>query len=137
MLAIPENQEKFRIGEGFELMIRCLSEQKYAASCAIRVINYAVIENKANAIKLVEVGGMKYLFPMLLGRSLPKITIAERKKSRSQKEKKELEEQVSYYSSNSCTQIRLYNIYTNFRRYCRSLVNYVYRFMIAMKRSMT
>jgi hypothetical protein len=95
VLAIPENQEKFRVGEGFELMIRCLSEQKYAASCAIRAISYAVIENKANAEKFIDVGGMKYLFPMLLGRSLPKVTIAGRKKSRSQKEKKELEEQVS------------------------------------------
>jgi hypothetical protein len=34
---VPENQKRFRTGEGFELMIRCLREKKYAAQCAIKV----------------------------------------------------------------------------------------------------
>jgi hypothetical protein len=39
---VPENQVRFRTGEGFELMIRCLREKKYAAQCAIKVCVCAV-----------------------------------------------------------------------------------------------
>jgi beta-catenin-like protein 1 len=37
VLGVPENQTKFRHSEGLELMIRCMREQKYARTCAIKV----------------------------------------------------------------------------------------------------
>lgn len=73
ILSIPDNQSKFRLGEGFELMMRCLKELKYAALCAVRVINYAITDNRPNAEKFVEVGGLKHIFPMVMGRGLPQV----------------------------------------------------------------
>lgn len=41
-----DNQNHFRSCEGIELMIRFLKENKYAASCACRVITFAVSNNR-------------------------------------------------------------------------------------------
>ena len=40
------NQNHFRACEGIELMLRCLKEKGYAASCAGRVVTYAVQNNR-------------------------------------------------------------------------------------------
>lgn len=75
-------------------MVKCLKELKYAAICAIRVIGYAISGNKTNAEKFVAVGGLKYVFPMLVGRGLPKILVNGKKKSRSAVELQETEEDL-------------------------------------------
>lgn len=67
-----ENQIKFVACEGFELMIRILKEAKYSAICSIKSINYALIDNPAACSKLIDVGGLKYIFPILTGKGLPK-----------------------------------------------------------------
>lgn len=36
------------------------------------MLKYATTNNKANCAKLVEAGGLKHLFPLLMGRGLPK-----------------------------------------------------------------
>lgn len=73
-------------------MFRCLKEQKYAAVCSVRAINYALLNNRTGIIicsnnnfynhyiiiilaceKVVEIGGLKHLFPILMGRGLPKL----------------------------------------------------------------
>ncbi len=72
ILLEKENQAKFVTCEGFELMIRILKEAKYAAICSIKSINYALIDNPAACAKLIDVGGLKYIFPILSGKGLPK-----------------------------------------------------------------
>jgi len=66
-----DNQNRFRSCEGMELMMRCLKENKYAASCACRVITYAVTNNRLNCQRLVSAGGFRYIFPLFMGRSYP------------------------------------------------------------------
>jgi beta-catenin-like protein 1 len=41
-----DNKNHFRSCEGMELMVRCLKENKYAASCASRAITYAITNNR-------------------------------------------------------------------------------------------
>lgn len=67
-----DNQRRFVTCEGMELMVRCLSEQKHAAVCAMKVIKYATSSNKFSCERLVSAGGMKHVFPLLMGRGLPK-----------------------------------------------------------------
>jgi beta-catenin-like protein 1 len=42
------------------------------AVCGLKVLKYAVTNNKQNCIKLIEVGGLKHIFPVLMGRGVPK-----------------------------------------------------------------
>lgn len=72
LLQTKENQNKFLACEGFELLMRCLKEQQYAAGCTIPAINYAIMKNKAACERLVDVGGMKYVFPLLTGGGVKK-----------------------------------------------------------------
>ena len=71
-LQTRDNQNKFLSCEGFELLTRCLKEQQYAAGCTIHAINYAVLKNRAACARLVDVGGMKYIFPLLTGGGMKK-----------------------------------------------------------------
>jgi len=71
-LQTRENQNKFLSCEGFELLTRCLKEQQYAAGCTIHAINYAVLKNRAACARLVDAGGMKYIFPLLTGGGMKK-----------------------------------------------------------------
>lgn len=78
---VRQNQEKFRNAEGMELMVRFLKERKFASLSALKVINFAVSGNLANCERLIDVGGLKYLFPYLMGRNLPKVEKKKDKKS--------------------------------------------------------
>ncbi|KAG5177688.1 Catenin-beta-like protein [Tribonema minus] len=66
---VAGNQTRFRHSEGFELMIRCLREKKYAALCAIKVLDYATTNNAINCEHLVDCGGLKAIFPVFMGRA--------------------------------------------------------------------
>lgn len=72
VLQTKENQSKFMACEGFELLMRCLKEQQYAAGCTIPAINYAIMKHKACCERLIDVGGMKYVFPLLTGGGVKK-----------------------------------------------------------------
>eukprot|EP00904_Undaria_pinnatifida_P000363 jgi/Undpi1/10327/HiC_scaffold_28.g12777.m1 len=67
-LLVPDNQSRFRYGEGFELMLRCLREKKHAAWCAVKVLDFALTDNDTNCQRLVEVGGLKAVLPVFMGR---------------------------------------------------------------------
>ena len=60
-------------------MVRCLKERKFAAISALKVLDFAISGNLENCKHLINVGGLKYLFPHLMGRNLPK---AKRKKEK-------------------------------------------------------
>ena len=93
-LRLPATQGRFHDLQGMELMVKCLKEMKYAAMCAIRAVNYSLTENKRNAMKFLLIGGLKYIFPMLLGKGLPKPHIKGKKKALSFEQKQEMEEDV-------------------------------------------
>jgi hypothetical protein len=40
----------------------------YYSGCTIPALNYAVLRNRACCARLVDVGGMKYIFPLLTGK---------------------------------------------------------------------
>ncbi|CAM9463938.1 unnamed protein product [Chrysoparadoxa australica] len=88
-LLVPENQTRFREGEGLELMIRCLREKSYAAGCAIKVLNYALTDAAANCERFVTAGGLKAIFPVFMGRAAARRV---RKRTKSKGERSELEE---------------------------------------------
>ena len=80
-LLVPENQNRFRVSEGLELMVKCLKERKLAAICAIKVINFAISGNKENCERFVDSGGLKYIFPLLMNRNMPKLQNKKEKSS--------------------------------------------------------
>lgn len=93
-MRLPLAQTSFRELQGMELMIKCMKELRYAALCAVKVINYAITDNKENAEKLIDVGGLKYIFPMFVGRGLPKVMVKSKKKSLDSEQKETLEEDI-------------------------------------------
>lgn len=99
-LLIPENQTRFRLGEGIELILRCIKEMKYAAGLAIRTLSHAVHNSKSNCERVVEAGGLKVLFPMLMGRGMPKTD-----KKKGALSKRELEEAVAAIISQLCLEL--------------------------------
>ena len=65
----PENQDKFLACEGMELVVRCLKEGKQAAAGALKVVKYATSSYHRGCCEaLVAAGGLKYVFPALMGR---------------------------------------------------------------------
>ena len=102
LLRLSSVQKRFLELEGFELMAKCLKELKYAAICSLKVILYAITDNRANAEQFIAVGGLKYVFPMLIGRGLPKIMLSGKKKNRPAEEKQEIEEDVLGIISQMC-----------------------------------
>lgn len=53
-------------------MLRCLKEQKYASIPTVRTINFALTGSYVNCIKWVELGGLKFICPIFMGKGLPK-----------------------------------------------------------------
>jgi len=72
VLLTPAHQEAFCDRQGLELMLRCLKEQKYASVSAVKSINYALSGSYVNCIKWVELGGLKYICPIFMGKGLPR-----------------------------------------------------------------
>ena len=65
---LKENQDKFREGEGFELMVRVLKGKKFARFGALKALDYATSNSKSNCERFVEAGGLKYLFSVYMGK---------------------------------------------------------------------
>ncbi|CAN0519119.1 unnamed protein product, partial [Ectocarpus sp. 8 AP-2014] len=49
-------------------MLRCLREKKHAAWCAVKVLDFALTDDSSNCERLVEVGGLKAVLPVFMGR---------------------------------------------------------------------
>lgn len=73
VLMVPSNQEAFRSAEGFDLLVRFLKERRFAAAPAVKAINFAISGSLRNCEAFVDAGGLKYIFPMFMGRNMPKI----------------------------------------------------------------
>ena len=95
-----ENQFKFLACEGFELLLRCLQEQQYAAGCSVKALSYAVSRNKACCERFVDSGGLKHVFPLLTGGGLIK---ALKRKGVQTADRRSLEENAVSIVAQLCT----------------------------------
>ena len=68
----PSVQVCFRRAEGFELVLKCLKDRRFAASCAPSALRHAISGHVHNCCALVEAGGLSYIMPLLMGKGLPK-----------------------------------------------------------------
>ena len=69
LMVTPDHQERFAQCEGFDLMFKCLKEQKSAAVCVPKVINYAITKSAVNCHRFIKCGGLRYVFPILMGKT--------------------------------------------------------------------
>lgn len=69
-LLSDENQGRFLAAEGFELMTRMVREAGYVRFGALKCISYAVSGNIRCCEALVDVGGLKEVFPAFMGKGL-------------------------------------------------------------------
>lgn len=76
VLLLPQGRDLFRAAEGFELMVRLLKEQRFCSVGAVRVVSFAVRGSRENCLRLVEAGGLRFLFPALMGVGVPRIYLA-------------------------------------------------------------
>lgn len=98
---LKENQDNFIKLEGFELMMRCLQEQKYASRCVLNTVNYAITKHMEGCEKFVDCGGLKYIFPVLVGKGLKKY----HKRKSSQREQRSSEQISISIISQLCAQL--------------------------------
>ncbi len=68
------NLSSFLEGQGVELVIRCLKERMHAGGSCLKLLDFFGAEetHKIAAEKLVTAGGLKYVFPIFVGRRIPK-----------------------------------------------------------------
>jgi len=64
-------QDHFQRAGGFQQMLKCIHDRTFAASGAVTTIRHAVSRHSSNARALVASGGLRYIFPLLLGYGLP------------------------------------------------------------------
>lgn len=70
----PRNVPSFLNHQGVELMLRCLKETTHAGRGALQVLHFALSSSEARKTShaFLHAGGLKLLFPLLMGRLLPK-----------------------------------------------------------------
>ena len=100
-LLLAEHQERFREAEGLELMLRLIGKRGFLRRPAFQAIDFALQHNRANCLRFVEAGGLKALFPALMGHNHRRVRAGDTKRGdKGQKaklssgEEKALEEQV-------------------------------------------
>jgi len=72
LLLHAEGQRQFCAAEGFELMVRLIKEQRFCTAGAIVCVSYAVQGNRTACLQFVSAGGLRYIFPALMGVGVPK-----------------------------------------------------------------
>lgn len=65
------HQLRFLSLEGFELLIRCIKDRLFVTIAGLKICQFAVSRHWLTASKWVEVGGLKYLFPIIMGKWWP------------------------------------------------------------------
>ncbi|KAF0686682.1 Aste57867_21524 [Aphanomyces stellatus] len=67
-LRVAAVQDRFRSLQGFELMLRCVKENKFCTTSALRVVDHAIMNHARNCERVIEIGGLKQLFPAFMGK---------------------------------------------------------------------
>ncbi|KAG1449762.1 hypothetical protein G6F46_007877 [Rhizopus delemar] len=70
-----ENKNRFLEAEGIELMVIMLKEKTLSRIRAVKVLNYALSgeEGRERCVRFVDVSGLKYLFPLFMGKGNKKL----------------------------------------------------------------
>jgi beta-catenin-like protein 1 len=80
-----QNMHAFLDYQGVELVVRCLKERVHAGGVALKWLDFGTGNDKVHRLacqQLVDAGALKFLFPMFMGRSLPKQALAPTKKQK-------------------------------------------------------
>lgn len=73
LLLVPAAQHHFRRLEGIELMLRCLKDRRLCMfPAALRVLDHATMDSARNCERLVQVGGLKSVFSVFMGKKSAK-----------------------------------------------------------------
>lgn len=73
VLLLPKAQDHFRRLEGVELVLRCLRDRAlYIFYGALRILDHALMANARNCERVVQVGGLKALFAVFMGKKRAK-----------------------------------------------------------------
>ena len=72
MLNMRTHRNRFRLLEGFELIIRMLKAKSFSAHCALKVLRFALARAPESASRFVEVGGLKTFFSVFMGHGVRK-----------------------------------------------------------------
>uniref|UniRef100_K3X709 Beta-catenin-like protein 1 N-terminal domain-containing protein n=1 Tax=Globisporangium ultimum (strain ATCC 200006 / CBS 805.95 / DAOM BR144) TaxID=431595 RepID=K3X709_GLOUD len=97
VLLVPSAQTHFRHLEGLELVLRCMKDRtQFVFRGALRILDHAIMSNARNCERLVEVGGLKILFSVFMGKKTAKI---KNKKVKGTEKAKEEENTMSIMAS--------------------------------------
>mgnify|MGYP003386555827 FL=1 len=69
VLDVPGHQQQFLESQGLELLLRCMAERQYAAVGATKALKFA-LSAPDNCNHFIEINGLKFLFPLLMGHSI-------------------------------------------------------------------
>jgi beta-catenin-like protein 1 len=63
------NVDKFLQAQGIELVLRCLKEKVHAGGVALKLLD---LQSTRACEQMIKAGGLKYIFPLFVGRAIPK-----------------------------------------------------------------
>ncbi|CAH0480074.1 unnamed protein product [Peronospora belbahrii] len=100
VLLVPEAQTQFRRLEGLELLLRFMKDRKrFMFSGALCGMDHALMGNARNCERLIEIGGLRTIFSVFMGRHSKYESTSITKASKASKHAKEEENVVSLIAS--------------------------------------
>ncbi|KAG6578113.1 beta-catenin-like protein [Phytophthora cinnamomi] len=100
VLLVPEAQKQFRRLEGLELLLRFVKDrQRFVFGGALRVMDHALMGNARNCERFVEIGGLRSVFSVFMGRHGKYKLASATKASKASDRAKEEENAVSLVTS--------------------------------------
>eukprot|EP00644_Phytophthora_capsici_P001510 jgi/Phyca11/6275/fgenesh1_pm.PHYCAscaffold_10_\ len=106
VLLVPEGQTQFRRLEGLELLLRFMKDRKrFVFSGALRAMDHALMGNARNCERLIEIGGLRSIFSVFMGRYGKHKSSSSTKTTKASEKAKE-EENVSSLVASLCAWVR-------------------------------
>ncbi|KAI9905587.1 hypothetical protein PsorP6_014321 [Peronosclerospora sorghi] len=101
VLLVPKAQTHFRHLEGLELLLRFLKDrQRFIFGGALRCLDHALVGNGRNCERLIEVGGLRSVFSVFMGRhGKYKSPTSHTKANKAQERAKQVEHVVNILAS--------------------------------------
>ncbi|KAL3902463.1 MAG: hypothetical protein SGILL_010814, partial [Bacillariaceae sp.] len=84
-----QNMTAYLDAQGVQLLVRCLKERVMAGGVGLKLLDFYNDDGKKGAETIVASGGLKYIFPLLLGTRIPKPVSPSGSTTLSTKEKRE------------------------------------------------
>ncbi|KAG7380571.1 Beta-catenin-like protein 1 [Phytophthora pseudosyringae] len=106
-LLVPEAQKQFRRLEGLELLLRFMKDRKrFVFGGALRALDHALMGNARNCERLVEIGGLRSIFSVFMGRHGKYKSSSSNTKASKASEKAKEEENAASLVASMCAWIR-------------------------------